>query len=247
MQTQRRDRSKPETPTTPPPDLRDPGVRRAGVAHLRRVDRALGAVLDGVGPLATISHWGHGFSALVAAIAGQQISVQAADAILARVAARLRVPAATDEAAHYGFEPRHFLASSPAELRAAGLSRAKASYILDLATRVADGRLDLERLTSLGDSEAVAALMTVKGIGRWTAELYLLFSLGRPDILPAGDLGIRKAVQRLDRLPAMPDEGAVRRRGACWQPYRSLAALYLWRGRRVLPAADEPDSGAGVT
>ena len=217
-------------------------MRRAGAAHLRRVDRALGTVLAGVGPLATIPHWGHGFSALVAAIAGQQISVQAADAILARVADQLEVPAAADAAGHYGFEPHHFLASSPAELRQAGLSRAKARYILDLAARVADGRLDLEGLTSLSDDAAVAELTAVTGIGRWTAELYLLFSLGRPDILPAGDLGIRKAVQHLDRLPAMPDEGAVRRRGACWQPCRSLAALYLWRGRRVLSAADEPNS-----
>ncbi len=239
-------------------DLHDPAHRRAGVAHLRRVDRALGAILDGVGPLGTIPQWEQGFGALVAAIVGQQISVQAADAILARVADRLEVPTAveigyfarvatqstataTSEDGRYLFEPRHFLASTLKELRQAGLSRAKARYVLDLAARVADGRLDLERLTNLGDDAAVAELTAVKGIGRWTAELYLLFSLGRPDILPAGDLGIRKAVQRLDRLPAMPDEGAVRRRGARWQPYRSLATLYLWRGRRVLPAADEPE------
>ena len=231
---------------TQPLDLHDPAVRRAGVAHLRRVDRALGGVLDGVGPLSSIPQREQGFSALVWAIVGQQISVQAADAILARVADRLVVPAAADVADDYGFEPHHFLASTPAELRQAGLSRAKARYVLDLAARVADGRLDLERLTSLSDDAAVEELMTVKGIGRWTAELYLLFSLGRSDILPAGDLGIRKAVQRLDRLPDMPDEGAVRRRGACWQPYRSLAALYLWRGRRVLPAADEPDAAAAT-
>ncbi len=229
---------------TQPLDLHDPAVRRAGMAHLRGVDGALGVVLDAVGPLAAVSHWGHGFRALVAAIVGQQISVQAGDAILARVADRLAVPAAAGAADYYGFEPQHFLASTPEELHRAGLSRAKARYVLDLAARVADGRLDLEELASLGDEAAVAELTTVKGIGRWTAELYLLFSLGRSDILPAGDLGIRKAVQRLDRLPDMPDEGAVRRRGACWQPYRSLATLYLWRGRRVLPAADEPAAAA---
>ena len=228
---------------TQPLDLHDPAVRRAGVAHLRRVDRALGGVLDGVGPLSSIPQREQGFSALVWAIVGQQISVQAADAILARVVDRLGVTAAADAADDYGFEPHHFLASTPEGLRQAGLSRAKARYVLDLAARVTDGRLDLERLTSLSD---VAELTTVKGIGRWTAELYLLFSLGRSDILPAGDLGIRKAVQRLDRLPDMPDEGAVRRRGARWQPYRSLAALYLWRGRRVLPAADEPDAAAAT-
>ncbi len=230
----------------PPPDLRDPEMHRAGAAHLRCVDRALGAVLDGVGPLPATSRRERGFSALVAAIVGQQISVQAADAILARVVDQLAVPAVTDAVDHYGFEPQHFLASTPEGLRQAGLSRAKARYVLDLAARVEDGRLDLEGLTSLSDEAAVAELTTVKGIGRWTAELYLMFSLGRPDILPAGDLGIRQAVQRLDRLPDMPDEMAVRRRGACWQPYRSLAALYLWRGRRVLPAADEPDSAAAA-
>ena len=232
---------------TQPRDLHDPAVRRAGVMHLRRVDRTLGAILDAVGPLAAVSHWGQGFSVLVEAIVGQQISVQAGDAILARVADRLAVPAATDAAGHYGFEPQHFLASTPEELHRAGLSRAKARYVLDLAARVADGRLDLERLANLSDEAAVAELTTVKGIGRWTAELYLLFSLGRSDILPAGDLGIRQAVQRLDRLPDMPDEGAVRRRGARWQPYRSLAALYLWRGRRVLPAVDDPDTAAAAT
>ena len=245
---QRRDRSEPGNPTTSPPlDLHDPAVRRAGVAHLRCVDRALGAVLDGVGPLSSVPQREQGFSALVAAIAGQQISVQAADAILVRVAGQLAVPAVADAADDYGFEPHHFLASTPEELRRAGLSRAKARYVLDLAGRVEDGRLDLERLASLSDDAAVTELTTVKGIGRWTAELYLMFSLGRPDILPAGDLGIRKAVQRLDRLPDMPDEGAVRRRGARWRPYRSLAAFYLWRGRRVLPAADEPDSAAAAT
>ena len=229
---------------TQPRDLHDPAVRRAGVMHLRRVDRTLGTVLDAVGPLAAVSHWGQGFSVLVEAIVGQQISVQAGDAILTRVADRLAVPAAADAAGHYGFEPQHFLASTPEVLHRAGLSRAKARYVLDLAARVEDGRLDLERLANLSDEAAVAELVTVKGIGRWTAELYLLFSLGRSDILPAGDLGIRQAVQRLDRLPDIPDEGAVRRRGACWQPYRSLAALYLWRGRRVLPAADEPATAA---
>ena len=228
-------------------DLHDPAVRRAGVAHLRRVDRTLGAVLDGVGPLTAIPQREQGFSALVAAIVGQQISVQAADAILTRVADRLVVPAAAGAADDYGFEPQHFLASTPEGLREAGLSRAKARYVLDLAARLANGRLDLEGLASLSDDAAVAELTTVKGIGRWTAELYLLFSLGRSDILPAGDLGIRKAVQRLDRLPDMPDEDTVRRRGACWRPYRSLATLYLWRGRRVLPAADEPDAAAAAT
>ena len=248
MQEQRRDRSGPGMPAAQSPlDLRDLAVRRAGVAHLRGVDRALGAVLDGVGPLTAIPQREQGFSALVAAIVGQQISVQAADAILARVADHLAVPAAASAADDYGFEPQHFLASTPEELHRAGLSRAKARYVLDLAARLADGRLDLERLTSLSDDAAVEELTTVKGIGRWTAELYLLFSLGRSDILPAGDLGIRKAVQRLDRLPDMPDEDRVRRRGARWQPYRSLATLYLWRGRRVLPAAGESDSAAAAT
>lgn len=228
-------------------DLHDPAVRRAGVAQLRRVDRELGVVLDGVGPLTVLPQREQGFSALVAAIVGQQISVQAADAILARVADHLAVPAAAGAADDSGFEPQHFLASTPEELHRAGLSRAKARYVLDLAARVADGRLDLERLASLGDAAAVTELTTVKGIGRWTAELYLLFSLGRSDILPAGDLGIRKAVQRLDRLPDMPDEDTVRRRGARWRPYRSLATLYLWRGRRMLPAADEADPTAAAS
>ena len=245
------------------PSLHDPGLRRAGTSLLKVVDPALGVLVEAVGPLNSIPDWGRGFGALVAAIVGQQISVQAADAILARVADHLEAPlpsagdhrarapappsATAGAADRYGFEPHHFLASSPAGLREAGLSRAKASYILDLAARLADDRLDLAALASLGDEEAVDELMAVKGIGRWTAETYLLFSLGRPDVLPAGDLGIRIAVQHLYRLPAMPDEGAVRQRGTRWRPYSSLAALYLWRGRRVLLSASEPAAGTNAT
>jgi len=144
------------------------------------------------------------YGALVRAITGQQLSVSAARAIYGRLTARFgdRPPA-----------PQEILADEPEELRAAaGLSRAKVSYLRSLAEHVLSGELELARLDELGDEEVVAELVAVKGLGLWTAQMFLMFQLERPDVLPVGDLGIRRAIERaysLEELPEPGDDGAI--------------------------------------
>jgi DNA-3-methyladenine glycosylase II len=124
--------------------------------------------------------------------------------------------------------PRALLDVDEGALRKAGLSRAKVAYLRDLAERVDDGRLQLDRLPNLSDDEVSAELTAVKGIGQWSADMFLMFQLGRKDVLPVGDLGIRRAVERLYDLPKIPDAPTVLNIGEPWRPYRSLASLYLW-------------------
>jgi DNA-3-methyladenine glycosylase II len=161
------------------------------------------------------------FAGLVEAIVSQQLSSKAAATIFARVKALAPGGALTD--------PRALLAVPEAALRGAGLSGSKASYVRDLAERLADGRLDLATLAALGDEEVVEALCSVKGIGRWTAEMFLMFRLGRRDVLPVGDLGIQKGMMRLFALKKLPPPERMRRLARPWEPYRSVACWYLWR------------------
>jgi DNA-3-methyladenine glycosylase II len=114
-------------------------------------------------------------------------------------------------------------------LRGVGLSRQKVGYLRDLCGRIADGRLRLDELDALPDEEVIARLTSVKGFGRWTAEMFLMFRLHRPDVLPAGDLGIVKAVQKLYRLRKTPDAKRILKIGEAWRPYRSVASWYLWQ------------------
>jgi DNA-3-methyladenine glycosylase II len=123
----------------------------------------------------------------------------------------------------------------PEELRSVGLSRAKVAYLRDLAERVEDGELELGKLRELPDEEVSAQLTAVKGVGQWTADMFLMFNLGRPDVLPVGDLGIRNAMKRLYDLPEKPATADYVRIGEPWRPYRSLASLYLWTALRALP------------
>ena len=118
---------------------------------------------------------------------------------------------------------------SDAQIRATGFSRAKVAFIKDLATHVLDGRLDLKRLKRHPDEEVMRQLVAVKGIGRWTAEIFLMFRLGRLDVLPADDLGLMNAVHRVYRLRKRPDAKKLRQMGEEWRPYRSIAAWYLWQ------------------
>ena len=128
------------------------------------------------------------------------------------------------------------LAADPEELRAAaGLSRAKVVYLRSLAEHVVEGSLELDRLDALPDEEVVRELVAVKGIGRWSADIFLIFRLGRPDVLPVGDLGIRRAVQIRYGLEELPVPGEVERRGEPWRPYRTAASLLLWRSLAVTP------------
>jgi DNA-3-methyladenine glycosylase II len=196
----------------------------AAVSQLRAADSVLAGVIDGVGPC-TLAPTGHSFATLAEAIVSQQISVQAAATILARLQATLGG----------GVTPGAVLASEDAALRAAGLSSQKVRYLRDLAVFAAEG--EFARLPELDDEAAVAALTSVKGVGRWTAEIYLMFALGRPDVLPADDLGLRYAVRQFYDYAEAPPAKVVRAVGERWRPYRSVAAWYLWRGRRMLTAA----------
>jgi DNA-3-methyladenine glycosylase II len=161
------------------------------------------------------------YGALVRSITGQQLSVLAARAIYGRLTARFGDRAPT---------PQEILADDPEELRAAaGLSRAKVGFLRSLAEHVISGELELGRLDDLPDEEVIAELVAVKGLGLWTAQMFLMFHLGRPDVLPVGDLGIRRAMERaygLDELPAPAEMEAI---AEPWRPHRTLACRYLWR------------------
>src|SRR5205085_12107648 len=129
-----------------------------------------------------------------------------------------------------------------AALRGVGLSGQKVSYLRDLSARIIDGRLDLEELESLPDEAVIERLIAVKGFGRWTAEMFLMFRLHRPDVLPAGDLGIVNAIRRLYRLRKRPDPKRILKMGNAWRPYRSVASWYLWQTLRNEPLTKAADT-----
>jgi 3-methyladenine DNA glycosylase/8-oxoguanine DNA glycosylase len=190
------------------------------VAALRACDPVMKDVIDRVGHFEA-SYEADLWWALVDAIASQQLSVKAAATIAGRVAALTPGEARPT--------PREILEVPDETLRACGLSGAKTRYVKDLATRWLDGTLEPDRLPSMPDEEVVEHLTSVKGIGRWTAEMILIFTLGRPDILPVDDLGLKVAVQRAYGLEERPGRGEVLEIGERWRPYRSAATLYLWR------------------
>ncbi len=168
------------------------------------------------------------FQALIHAIISQQLSTKAAATIAARVDALVDgLPDA----------PR-LAAVSDGQLRSAGLSSQKVGYVRDLCERIAGGSLSLEKLDGMPDEEVIATLTQVKGIGRWTAEMFLMFRLHRPDVLPVGDLGIVKAVQRAYRLRTLPSPTRLLRLGESWRPYRSVACWYLWASLGNVPAQE---------
>jgi DNA-3-methyladenine glycosylase II len=204
---------------------------QAAVDALRAADPTLARLIDGLEPVDLASwraRWSlDHFGSLARAIVGQQIATRAAAAIFGRLQAFIGERDAATAIA----------GASDAELRQIGLSGNKAASLRDLAARTLDGRLQLERLEDLSDDEAHAQLTAVRGIGSWTADMFLLGQLGRPDILPAGDLGIRRAVQAAYDLAKMPTEGEVRRISEAWRPNRSLATAYLYSSlRTAVPA-----------
>jgi DNA-3-methyladenine glycosylase II len=170
---------------------------------------------------------GDAYGALVRAIVGQQISTKAAKSIFDRLVALFggRTPT-----------PRELLDRDPEELRGVGLSRAKVLFLRDLAEHVEDGELRLDELAALPDEEVVAQLIAVKGLGPWTVDMFMIFHLGRPDILPVGDLGVRRAAQLLHGMEELPTPAELTALAEPWRPYRSLASLYLWRSLDNTPA-----------
>lgn len=160
------------------------------------------------------------FAALVRTITAQQISTKAAATIHGRLIALMPSGIATPEA---------LLAISDDQLRAAGLSRQKSSYLRDLGLKVSSGELPVHSLGELTDDEVIEAIVKVKGLGRWSAEMFLMFRLRRPDVLPVDDLGIVTAIQRLYGLRKRPKPDRIRKIAAAWRPYRTVACWYLWR------------------
>ena len=187
---------------------------------LLRRDPVLAELIRKHGPcgLAAAQRSDH-FSALVRAITGQQLSTKAAATIYARLAALMPD----------GVTPESLSALSDEQFRAVGMSRQKSAYFRDLSGKVLSGALPLDSLESMSDDEVIAALTQVKGIGRWSAEMFLMFRLHRPDVLPVGDLGIVNAVKNVYRLRRKPDADRIRKIGEAWRPYRSVASWYLWR------------------
>lgn len=188
--------------------------------HLRGADPVLRGIIDRVGPIQP-SYEPDLWWALVDAIASQQLSVKAASTIVGRIAALApgdRVPG-----------PETLVALPSETLRACGLSGAKTRYVRDLAERWLDGSLRPDEIAAMPDEQAIEQLMHVKGVGRWTAEMVLMFSLGRPDVLAVGDLGLRTAVARAYGLGERPGAEQFTRLAEPWRPFRSTASSYLWR------------------
>lgn len=206
----------------------------APVEHLRAADPVLRVIIDEFGP----NGLGDGrrrdrnehYGALVSSIVGQQLSTKAAAAIYRRLTDRFggRTPT-----------PEEVLADDPDELKAAaGLSRAKVGFLRSLAEHVLDRSLELDKLDVLSDEDVIAELTAVKGIGVWSAHMFLMFHLERPDVLAVGDLGIRKSMMVAYGLEALPAPPVMEEIAEPWRPYRTLACRYLWRA-----LDNEPDAG----
>jgi len=173
------------------------------------------------------------FAMLARAIVFQQLSTRAATTIHTRLLACLPGGAMT---------PVALAVIDEAQFRAAGISRQKSGYLRDLAAKVNSGLVPLDAVDELTDDEVIAALTAIKGIGRWTAEMFLIFRLQRPDVLPVGDLGIQNAIQRAYGLRKKPTPERMRKLAAAWQPYRSIACWYLWRSLDNEPVATRASS-----
>jgi DNA-3-methyladenine glycosylase II len=211
-------------------------IPAGAVEHLRGADPVLRGVIDAIekdggigvrGGRRGIDPDDH-YGALVRSIIGQQLSAKVAYVMNERLFERFGGRPPT---------PAEVLAEDPEELRAAiGLSRMKVKFLRSLAEHVTDGSLELEKMDELSDEDVIAELVAVKGIGEWTAHMFLIFHLQRPDVLAVGDLGIRSAIRRAYELDELPGPTEMERIGAAWRPYRSVACRYLWRSLDNTPA-----------
>jgi DNA-3-methyladenine glycosylase II len=196
----------------------------AGTRHLRRADPVMKELIKQLGPLDLEARRrgrpADAYGALVRSIVGQQLSTKAARTIYERMTQLFEGRTPT---------PQELLDADPDAIRAAGLSRPKIGYLRSLAEHVLSGELELDRLNVLSDDEIIAELTAVKGLGVWTAHMFLIFHMGRPDVLPVGDLGVRNAAREVYAMEAIPTADVLEALGEPWRPYRSLASLYLWR------------------
>lgn len=206
------------------PNLAEKRVWTRGMRHLRKKDPALAKIINKLGPYEFRLDSDH-YEALVGSIIFQQLAGAAARAILDRFKQIYdgKIP-----------RPRQYLDTEEKLLRASGLSPQKILYIRDLSERIESGVLDLKNLSHLPTEEIVKELDEVKGIGRWTAEMFLIFVLGRTDVLPVDDLGLRKAALKIYRLRKLPTKEKFEQLSKNWHPYCSIATLYLWRSQEKL-------------
>ena len=199
----------------------------AALAHLRRADPVLAAVIERVGPFA-MSYRPPTFETLARAIVFQQLNGKAAATIWGRLAAAAGGEPVTPEA---------ILRLRLPALRRAGLSRQKATYVRELARHAASGAVDFDALPAMPDADVIAMLTRVKGIGVWSAHMFLIFALRRHDVLPVGDYGVRAAIKKLYRKRALPTPRQMEQVARRWRPYCSVACWYLWRSQEAVPVA----------
>ncbi len=196
---------------------------KKAVEHLRRADPVLRSVIDTVGPF-RMDHRPPQFATLARAIVFQQLNGKAAGAIFARLLALVDQRLTAEAVQRLSLR----------KLRAAGLSAQKAAYLRDLAKQTVAGALRFEDLPNLSDQEVIADLTRIKGIGLWTAQMFLMFALRRPDVLPVGDYGIRAAMERWYGLAGLPKPAQMERIALPWRPWASVACWYLWRSKDVV-------------
>jgi DNA-3-methyladenine glycosylase II len=190
-----------------------------GVEHIRNCDPALRQLVDAQGAI-TFRPQGRVFQSLVESIISQQLNGKVADLIISRVNSLFRPGRLSAE---------RLYRMSPAKLKSSGLSPQKLSYLKDLSARIVQGKLDLSHLSEKSDEVIIRELDVVKGVGPWTAHMVLMFSLGRPDVLPVDDYGIKKAVRDVYRLTELPGRRAIESIARPWHPFSTVACLYLWR------------------
>ncbi len=195
---------------------------RKAIDYLKKADPVLSAIIEGVGPF-RMNYDEPAFHSLAEAIVYQQLHGKAAATIFGRLAALTGNP----------LTPEGILKLSEEQMRAVGLSKQKLSYLRDLAAKTHSGELDFTRLPDLSDAEVTKQLTQVKGIGVWTAHMFLMFALRRPNVLPTGDLGVQMAIRKHYRKRKLPKPAQMEKIAKCWEPYRSVACWYLWKSMDV--------------
>lgn len=212
------------------------GELRVAETHLSKKDRRLAPIIKQYGPCVLEPHVNF-YGRLVRSIVGQQLSVKAAASIWQRVLTLFHDELPT---------PEQLLKADTEKLRACGISYQKINYMKDLAQHIIDGRLDLKHISTMPNEQLIEQLTAVKGIGEWSAHMFMIFTLGRLDVLPTGDLGIRKAMMRLYKLSEIPDPAMcvtiANKHG--WHPYESVASWYLWASLDNTPVTAKPSKNA---
>src|SRR5205085_10876720 len=191
---------------------------RKAILHLKKSDPVLAAIIERVGPY-RVEYGDPTFHSLAEAIVYQQLNGKAAVTIFKRFSD----PAGTP------LTPAGILKLTDAQMRSVGLSKQKSSYLKDMAQRAAQGELDFSRLGEMTDDEVIEHLTQVKGVGVWTAHMFLMFTLRRPNVLPTGDYGVQNAIRKHYRKRKLPKPAQMEKIAKCWEPYRSMACWYLWR------------------